>query len=366
MTRTLPCCLAALGMFIFVALASAATEAETAKDKAPAPPAAAAPAAEEGSELDRVVPEVAFEDQRLDDVIDYLTDLEPRFKALVIRDPDVPRDYPQVRLKLKKVPLGQILEVLTNAFPDIEVSPVQANNGPQGADARPVYLIKVHSSDRAKASTGEVVPGGVKVYRLTNVVGALAQVGHPDLSAKDRPAAEKESLDQVLSLMKAALSQVGQGGGNPGAVLQVHPETQTLIFKGSSEQRDAVEDVLAALAPEGQQRDMRQEARLKQAADDQVRLQRQMNEVREQSATQVAEMQKKLEEAEARLKETQAVQMKQLAEAERAKIRLEEREKLLAGLTAKLDDLEKRYDAVRRQQQSTRDGGGGGGGGGAK
>jgi hypothetical protein len=251
-----------------------------------------------------------------------------------------------------------VLEVLTNAFQDIEVSPVPQNNGTPGADSRPVYVIKVHASDRAKAATGEAVPGGVKVYRLTNVVGALAQSTHPDIAAKDRPAAEKEALDQVLSLVKAAVTQVGQGGANAAPLLQVHPETQTLIFKGSSEQRDAVEDVLGALAPESQQRDMRQENRLKQAADDHMRLQRQMNEVREQSANQVAELQKRLQEAEVRSKELQDAQMKHLAEAERAKIRLEEREKLLADLSAKLNDLENRYDAVRRQQQSGREGGG--------
>jgi hypothetical protein len=368
MTRTLPCCPAALlGMFLFVALASAATEAETAKDKSAAPPAAAAPAAQEGSELDRIVPEVTFEDQRLDDIIEFLTDLEPRFKALVIRDPDVPRDYPQVRLRLKRVPLGQILEVLTTAFPDIEVSPVQANNGPQGAEARPVYIIKVHASDRAKAASGEVVPGGVKVYRLTNVVGTLAQSAHPDLSAKERPTAEKEAMDQVLSLVKAALSQVGQGGGNPPPVLQVHPETQTLIFKGSSEQRDAVEDVLAALAPEGQLGNAQQAELRKQAAEERRKLQAQLTSVQEQAAVQVADLQKKLQEAEVRLKETQTLEMRRLAEAERAKIRLEEQQKLLADLNAKLSDLENRYDAVRRQQgqpqqPSGRDGGGGGSG----
>jgi len=172
----------------------------------------------------------------------------------------------------------------------------------------------------------------------------------------------------VLSLVKAALSQVGQGGGNPPPVLQVHPETQTLIFKGSSEQRDAVEDVLAALAPEGQRGDNNQQAELrKQAAEERRKLQAQLNSVQEQAAVQVADLQKKLQEAEVRLKETQSQEMQRVAEAERAKIRLEEQQKLLAELNAKLNDLENRYDAVRRQQgqpqqPSGRDGGGGGSG----
>jgi chromosome segregation ATPase len=199
---------------------------------------------------------------------------------------------------------------------------------------------------------------------LTTVVGALAQSTHPDLSAKDRPAAEKEALDQVLSLLKAALSQVGQGGANAAPVLQVHPETQTLIFKGSPEQRDAVEDVLAALTPEGQRDNSQEAERRKQAAvaEDRRRLQLQMNEVRDQSANQVAEMQKKLQEAESRLKELQTQEVQRVADAERAKIRLEEREKLLGDLNAKLNDLEARYDAVRKQQgqqqPSGREGGG--------
>jgi hypothetical protein len=362
-------------MFLFIAVArGGAAEAETAKDKSPAaaPPAAApAAAADEGTELDRVVPELKVLDQQLEDLVDYLQDIEPRFKALVVRDPDVPREYPQVRLRLKRVPLGQILEVLTTAYPDIEVAPVQPNNGPPGADARPVYIVKVHASDRAKASSGEAVPGGVKVYRLTGVVGALTQSTHPDISAKDRPAAEKESLDQVLSLVKAAVSQVGQGGANPAPLLQVHPETQTLIFKGSSEQRDAVEDVLAALAPDtghgfrnaGPQNDGR-----KEAAEERRRLEAQVSEVRERAAREVAELQKHLEDAQTRLKEMQTQELSRLADAERTKVRLEEREKLLADLNARLNELETRYDAVRKQQgqpqqpqQSGRDGGGGGG-----
>jgi hypothetical protein len=354
MTRAITCCLTAFaGMFLFLAVnRTTAAEADTAKDKPPAaaPPADADPQAE-GTELDRLIPEIRFEDQRLDDIVDYLTDLEPRFKALVVRDPDVPRDYPQVRLKLKRVPLGQVLEVLTTAYPDIEVSQVQANNGPERAEARPVYIIKVHSSDRARTATGDVVPGGVKVYRLTNVVGGLAQSSHPELSAKDRPAAEKDALDQVLSLMKAALSQVGQGSSTPAPVLQIHPETQTLIFKGSSEQRDAVEDVLAALTPEGLGGNNNQQAELrKQATEERQRLQAQLNQAREQAGSQVADMQKKLQESEERLKALQAQDMQRVADAERTKIRLEEREKLLAEVKAKLADLENRYDAVRKQQ----------------
>ena len=371
MTRALPCCLAAFaGMFLFAAVGRAtAAEAETAKDKAP--PAAAAPAAEEGSELDRLIPEIKFEDMRLDEIVDYLSDIEPRFKALVVRDPDVPRDYPQVRLRLKRVPIGQMLEVLTSAYPDIEVSPVQANNGPPGHDGRPVYIIKVHASERAKAANGEVVPGGVKVYRLLNVVGALVQSTHPDLSGKDRAAVEKEALDQVLSLVKAALSQVGQGGGNPAPVLQVHPETQTLIFKGSSEQRDAVEDVLGALTPEGMRinnQDAERRAQAAAAADDHRRLQAQLNEVRNQSLNQVSELEKKLQEAEARAKSLQEQELKRVADAERAKVRLEDRERLLSELNAKIADLENRYDAVRKQQGTAQPSGreGGGGGGGAK
>ena len=133
-------------------------------------------------------------------------------------------------------------------------------------------------------------------------------------------------------------------------MLQVHPETQTLIFKGSSEQRDAVEDVLAALAPEGQLGNAQQAELRKQAAEERRKFQAQLNSVQEQAAVQVADLQKKLQEAEARLKESQTLEMQRLSEAERAKIRLEEQQKLLAELNAKLNDLENRYDAARRQQ----------------
>src|SRR5205807_5814909 len=61
----------------------------------------------------------------------------------------------------------------------------------------------------------------------------------------DIAALQKSALGDVLSLVKAALSQID----GPAPVLQVHEATQTLIFKGTPEQRAALEDVLDALDP---------------------------------------------------------------------------------------------------------------------
>ena len=48
----------------------------------------------------------------------------------------------------------------------------------------------------------------------------------------------------MLSVIKAALAQVPNGNS---AVLQVHEETETLIFKGTLPHQEAVEQVLQAL-----------------------------------------------------------------------------------------------------------------------
>ena len=306
-----------------------------------APPAAAAPTAQEGSELDRIVPEVTFEDQRLDDIIEFLTDLEPRFKALVIRDPDVPRDYPQVRLRLKRVPLGQILEVLTTAFPDIEVSPVQANNGPQGADARPVYIIKVHASDRAKAASGEVVPGGVKVYRLTNVVGTLAQSAHPR-PLRQGTTDRREGGDGPGPLAGEGRAVAGRPGrrepaaGAPGASRDPDADLQGFVRTarrgGGRAGRPRAGGNLATPSRPNCARKLRKSGGSSRRSFGAGAGRGAGRRPAEEAAGGGGAA-----EGDANLGNGA-----RLAEAERAKVRFEEQQKLLADLNAKLSDLEHR------------------------
>src|SRR5436190_17024932 len=74
--------------------------------------------------MSRVLPEVAFQDVGFDDVIDYLRDVSG-FQAVIVRDPGVPEGEPVIRLRLKSVPLKQLLQVIQAAHPDVGIEPVE-------------------------------------------------------------------------------------------------------------------------------------------------------------------------------------------------------------------------------------------------
>ena len=95
----------------------------------------------DSSVAETIIPELSFQGVQLEDAIDFLQDSIPNFKAMVIRDSGVAAEVPTVRMKLKKVSLDQFLELLTTAYPGVEVSPVTGAGGT-------VYVIKVHLTDQ--------------------------------------------------------------------------------------------------------------------------------------------------------------------------------------------------------------------------
>lgn len=214
----------------------------------PTPPQAAENADAKG--LDRPLPEINVSEVSLDDFLAFLQDVTPDFKAMIVRDPDVAPGYPIVTMRLKSVPLGQLLDVLTTAYPEVELTKIQGHT----PDRKPsvVYVVKVHASDRTSPFGGRGA-AVVKVYRLGGAVSAVLKARRDPADSglfpqKVDPKEAKEALNQVLSLIKATLSQVETGRRAP--TLQVHEETQTLIFRGGDVQRAALEDALAALDPQ--------------------------------------------------------------------------------------------------------------------
>jgi hypothetical protein len=164
---------------------------------------------------------------------------------------------------------------------------------------------------------------GVKVYRLSNALGSvlnnqgITMPGDP----KARVPVEKAAMDQVLSLIKAALAQAGGGG----PVLQVHEETQTLIFKGSADQRAAVEDALSALG-----------VNIPPDNSDATALRREVDQWRarlEEERARAAErsdlLQKQTEEMRMRARESEAEASQRAVEVERLKVRLEQMQEKL-------------------------------------
>ncbi len=271
------------------------------------------PAATPADPMAKVLPNVSFDSVQLDDALSFLQDVAPDFKAVIVRDKGVPDDYPTIKVKLKNVTLGQVWGVLQAANPDMEVQPVGENEGPT-----PIYLIRI------KAPSSDAAPGvpqaAVRVYPLGPLVDAM--------TAKSEAAHEKDSLDHVLSLIKATLAQVP---GRSEPVLQVHEETRTLIFKGSGEQQAALQEVLAALAP-GSSTEV---AGYKKNNDE---LQQQMELERKQADMRAKNLEADLAELHQRLAAEEKNSLDRASEAERMKVRLEEQTDRMNEMKKRLTD----------------------------
>jgi hypothetical protein len=291
----------------------------------------AAPGAASADIGDAIVPELSFQGVQLHDMVEFLQDTVPNFKAVVFRDPGVPDDEPAVTMRLKKVALSQILALLTTAYPNLEIQEIGGAGGT-------IYCIKVHSRNAVEqpglggvgvggpaAALGAVGVGGmpmmagVKVYALTETVEGLLAV-RPE-APKDRAAAGKEALNQVLSLIKATMAQATESG-TAAPTLQLHEETQTLIFKGTPAQREALESVLGALparSPAVNEANKWKSAA--QAVEEKYRVELTRRERAAEDARMEADRLRKL------LEDREQQSIKQAQDIERLRVRLEELEK---------------------------------------
>jgi hypothetical protein len=281
------------------------------------------------------VSELNFQGVQLRDMVDYLQDVVPNFKAVVFRDPNVPDDQPVVTMRLKKVALSQILALLTTACPNLEIQEIGGAGGT-------IYCIKVHAMNDGQLQPGggpAAGPGlgaaafggggmagmpmmaasGVKVYPLTETVeGLISAKPEPP---KDRAAAGKEALNQVLSLIKATMAQATESG-TAAPTLQLHEETQTLIFKGTPAQREALESVLGALPTRSPAvNEANKWKSTAQAAEEKYRIELTRRERAAEDARMEADRLRKL------LEDREQQSIKQAQDIERLRVRLEEIER---------------------------------------
>jgi len=250
---------------------------------APSPAAAEEPGAQ-------IIPEVNFQSVALEDCVDFLQAACKSFHAVVVRAPGSSGDYPLITLKLKKVSVNEIMQVLENAYPGI--TPNQVGS---------VLCLNVQEPEAGNPERQV----GVHVYPLNGVVQNQVQAGIDD---------PKKALDHVLSLIKATLTQVARVGHEP--VLQVHEETQTLIFKGNASERAALEGALVALGDES----------LKPAAAPAPSPEAARSDLEVQKAVAeglVDDLKKKLDSATIKVEEAQKSLQEISLENERLKIRLE-------------------------------------------
>ena len=274
--------------------------------------------------MEKVLADVDFHDVALEEIIDFLQNASPGFKAVVVREGDVPDSYPRVKMKLKNVTIAQVWMVLQASYPDLEFQQIG-----QGDVAVPIWLVRVKAP--ASGATPAFTPAAVRVYRLAPVVRAMsAKVGKEDVP-------KIGALDPVLSLIKATLAQV-PGGTEP--VLQVHEETQTLIFKGSAEQKAALELVLAVLDPSAA-------PELAELRQHESELGEKLVRARDQYTLRVQQLEAELAEARQKLADEEKNSLEVSRESEKLKVRLE-----IQG--EQLEALQKRKDVHERREAETR------------
>ena len=236
---------------------------------APAPvPPAPVPRAGSPEIESQVIPGDQISSISLQDLLNLLKDTVPGFNSVIVRDPEVVPDYPTLpAMTLKNVTVGQLLELIKTSFAGVEISRIDGPTAPlylirilpregvptqaQAAQAAAMKAAQPNQAGLAgQFNPNPIVPGfdpasggpdapQVKVYRLDDIVRSLT-------TAESDPASRKKALDDVLSLIQAALDQTG---GSDSVVLKVHEPTQTIIFKGSYRKMLVLEQVLETLRP---------------------------------------------------------------------------------------------------------------------
>jgi hypothetical protein len=205
------------------------------------PAVVAAPAPAAAPAKPKLLPEVNFNGVSLEDVVGFLHDVDPSFQAVIVRDPDVPAEYPVIQnLKLKKVSINQLMTVLQKLFPyDSEIIE-EETGGPA------VTVLRVHNPEGTGLG-GPVRPTAVQVFRLADAVDAMVVK-----AGKDRgdQAAMKEATGKVLSAVNALLTLQGAAASKAPPVVQIHEDTQTLLVKGTAEQLTSVGALLDTLQPQ--------------------------------------------------------------------------------------------------------------------
>jgi hypothetical protein len=200
-----------------------------------------------------VLPDGRIDGVQLADYLALLHQKFPEFNSVIVRPPGVPDDYPTLPvMDLKGVTIGQLLDFVKASHPNIQV---QRIDGPSA----PLYVIHVGVSEDILATGGagaKILMGApidpttglpvsannvaIHVYRLSDIVNNLARRKEGDGDHV------KQALDDVLSLLQAALDAAGE---KDPAVLKVHSPTLTLVFKGTPSQLGVITQTLDTLAP---------------------------------------------------------------------------------------------------------------------
>ncbi|MDP9174086.1 MAG: polysaccharide biosynthesis/export family protein [Planctomycetota bacterium] len=169
-----------------------------------------------------ILPEITTGEESLGDLLNLVHNHNPAFNFIVVRGSGVASDYPTIPgLNLKNISIGQFVGFVRDNYDTITVT---AEVGGNGQSVLYVFNVvgPVTKENNAKSS--------VYIYRLTGLVDSLGGT--------------QKNLNDVLSLVQKALET---SEDTKGCSLQVHAETETLLFRGSVSQIRIVATALAAL-----------------------------------------------------------------------------------------------------------------------
>ncbi len=255
-----------------------------------------------------VMPAVDVSNQPLEKVLDQIRAKVPWFHYVVFRSPTAPADYPKLPvMSLDGVTIEQFLDLVKDQYPSVKVTVIAgeksplysiriegglpASGNPQEAativkleysqadlNSKEVNLKRVQEKFNSGGASRSEVDEARLAVQLAQAQVKLAMAEHDQILAEAnkaqagatpggnaavdktvvkvyhlvdvlKPGTEpKAAMNDVLSLIQATFDAAG-GDARDKPVLNVHAPTQTLIFKGSPEKMQLLEQVLDSLRP---------------------------------------------------------------------------------------------------------------------
>ena len=160
------------------------------------------------------------------------------------------QDFPLPALHLQNLSIGQVVQMLTNLLPELEVDEVHSPNGLFPAPPEEPVLYVFKSRPGPGPQTGNV---RVMAMGLADAIDRLAMRKARTAASPPSPeqfaAFRKEATDELLSLLQAAISQVPAQGepSQDEPSLKLHKETEVLLIRGEDRQLKAASQALDAL-----------------------------------------------------------------------------------------------------------------------
>jgi hypothetical protein len=153
------------------------------------------------------------------------------------------QDFPLPPLRLQNLSVGQIVTMLTNLDPQVEVDEIHGTD--LGPVAPVLYVFKSRPGAPPEADGMRVMALGLgdAIDRLALRKAWAVQAGSPP-SPQQLVASRKEATDEILSLLEAAISQAP---ARQEPSLKLHKETEVLLIRGEERQLRAASQALDAL-----------------------------------------------------------------------------------------------------------------------